>query len=164
MNGVVIRRAEADDWDVLWPIWHEIVAAADTFAYDPATDRERAACSWLAPEPDEAWLAERDSTVVGTYHLGPNHAGPGGHVASASYMVAAGVRGQGVGRRLVEHSLDRARAGGYLGMQFNAVAATNASAIGLYEQLGFETIGVVPRAFRHPTAGLVGLHVMYRDL
>jgi ribosomal protein S18 acetylase RimI-like enzyme len=102
--------------------------------------------------------------VVGTYHLGPNHAGPGGHVASASYMVAAGVRGQGVGRRLVEHSLDRARAGGYLGMQFNAVAATNASAIGLYEQLGFETIGVVPRAFRHPTAGLVGLHVMYRDL
>lgn len=164
MSELAIRRAGPPDWDDLWPIWHQVVAAADTFAYDPATAREQAGRSWLAPEPDEAWLAERDGAAVGTYHLGPNHGGPGAHVASASYMVAAGARGQGVGRRLVQHSLDRARSAGYLGMQFNAVAATNVGAIRLYEQLGFRTVGVVPGAFRHPTAGLVGLHVMYRDL
>ena len=105
-----------------------------------------------------------DDVALGTYHLAPNQAGPGAHVANASYMVPAAARGRGVGREMVEHSLVRAREAGYLGMQFNAVAETNTGAIGLYERLGFQTVGVVPRAFRHPSAGLVGLHVMYRDL
>jgi ribosomal protein S18 acetylase RimI-like enzyme len=77
-------------------------------------------------------------------------------------MVDAVARGRGVGRALVEHSLRRAREAGFLGVQFNAVAATNVYAIKLYEDLGFETIGIVPQGFRHPTEGLVGLHIMYR--
>ncbi len=161
---VRVRRAVDGDWDALWPIWREIVVAADTYAYDPAHTSEQARASWLAPAPHEAWLAEDDGVVVGTYHLGPNHSGPGSHVANASYMVASSARGRGVGRLMVEHSIARAREAGYLGMQFNAVAATNVHAIALYERLGFVTVPVVPRAFRHPTDGLVGLHVMYRDL
>ncbi len=163
MTGQV-RRAVDGDWDAVWPIWHEVVTAVDTYAYDPATTRERARASWFAPAPHEAWVADVGGAVVGTYHLGPNHSGPGSHVANASYMVASAARGQGIGRLLVEHSIGRAREAGYLGMQFNAVAATNVHAIALYERLGFVTVGVVPRAFRHPREGLVGLHVMYRDL
>jgi ribosomal protein S18 acetylase RimI-like enzyme len=49
-------------------------------------------------------------------------------------------------------------------MQFNAVVETNVGAIGLYERLGFVTIGIVPNAFRHPVAGRVGLRIMYREL
>lgn len=161
---VRLRRAGDGDWDALWPIWREVVAGGDTYAYDPALSSERARASWLAPAPHEAWLAEDGGAVVGTYHLGPNHSGPGSHVANASYMVAAPERGRGIGRLMVEHSIARAREAGYLGMQFNAVAATNVHAIALYERLGFVTVGVVPRAFRHPSEGLVGLHVMYRDL
>ena len=160
----MIRQATESDWAVIWPLWHEIVVAADTYAYDPATTSDEAREMWLAPLPDEAWLAVVDDVALGTYHLAPNHAGPGAHVANASYMVSSAARGRGIGRAMVEHSLIRAREAGYLGMQFNAVAATNTGAIGLYERLGFQTIGVVPRAFRHPSAGLVGLHVMYRDL
>jgi len=160
----MIRQATESDWAVIWPLWHEIVVAADTYAYDPATTSDEAREMWLAPLPDEAWLAVVDDVALGTYHLAPNHAGPGAHVANASYMVSAAARGRGIGRAMVEHSLIRAREAGYLGMQFNAVAATNTGAIGLYERLGFQTIGVVPRAFRHPSEGLVGLHVMYRDL
>ncbi|MDF2847157.1 MAG: sortase-like acyltransferase, partial [Oerskovia sp.] len=33
-----------------------------------------------------------------------------------------------------------------------------------WESFGFEILTTVPEAFRHPTAGLVGLHIMYRDL
>ena len=55
-------------------------------------------------------------------------------------------------------------AAGYLGLQFNAVVASNDGAIALWYSLGFETIGTVPRAFRHPVHGLVDLHIMYRDL
>lgn len=49
-------------------------------------------------------------------------------------------------------------------MQFNAVAASNLRAVGLYESLGFEIVGTVPEGFRHPEEGYVGLHVMYRRL
>jgi ribosomal protein S18 acetylase RimI-like enzyme len=47
-------------------------------------------------------------------------------------------------------------------MQFNAVAASNRSAVRLYERHGFGIVGTVPRAFAHPTEGHVGLHIMYR--
>ena len=157
-----IRPATDDDWPRIWPIWHQVVAAGDTFAYDPETTSDDARSMWLAPPPEETWLAADGDDVVGIYHLGPNHGGPGAHIANASYMVGAAVRGRGVGRMLVEHSVRRAREAGYLGIKFNAVAATNVYAIKLYHDLGFTTIGTVPQGFRHPTEGLVDLHMMYR--
>jgi GNAT superfamily N-acetyltransferase len=72
--------------------------------------------------------------------------------------------GRGIGRALGEHVLDWARSSGYRGIQFNAVVETNAGAVALWHSLGFEVIGTVPEAFRHPTEGYVGLHVMYRRL
>jgi ribosomal protein S18 acetylase RimI-like enzyme len=49
-------------------------------------------------------------------------------------------------------------------MQFNAVVETNVAAVALWRSLGFEVLATVPEAFRHPTGGLVGLHVMHRRL
>jgi GNAT superfamily N-acetyltransferase len=95
--------------------------------------------------------------------MGPNRPGPGSHVSTASFMVAAGSRGRGVGGALVRFALDWARDNGYAGMQFNAVVESNHSAVALYERLGFSLIGTVPRAFAHPTLGRVGLHVMYHE-
>jgi ribosomal protein S18 acetylase RimI-like enzyme len=46
-------------------------------------------------------------------------------------------------------------------VQFNAVVESNTRAVGLWESLGFAIVGTVPEAFRHPTNGYVGLHVMY---
>lgn len=63
-----------------------------------------------------------------------------------------------------EYLLDWARSRGFAGVQFNAVAASNAPAVRLYQRLGFAVIGTVPGAFRHPELGPVGLHVMYHDL
>jgi len=60
--------------------------------------------------------------------------------------------------------MEVAAADGYLAMQFNAVVETNASAIRLWESLGFTIIGTVPEAFRHPQHRLVGLHIMHRFL
>lgn len=159
-----IRRATSDDWDRIWPIWHEIVAAGDTYTYDPATTREDARRMWLGPADGEVWQLHQDGDVLGAYRISPNQQGPGAHVANGSYMVGAAARGRGVGRALVEHSLRRAADVGYLGMQFNAVAATNVHAIGLYHRLGFATVGIIPRGFRHPADGLVDLLIMYRAL
>jgi L-amino acid N-acyltransferase YncA len=159
------RPADAADWPAIWPIFHQVVTAADTYPYDPATDFEAGRRIWLAPLPDRAWLVtDADDAVLGSYRTGPNRAGPGAHVATASYMVAAEARGRGVGRAMVLHSIEQARAGGFRGIQFNAVAASNVSAIKLYTDLGFRVIGAVPGGFRHPQQGFVDLLSMYLDL
>jgi GNAT superfamily N-acetyltransferase len=77
-------------------------------------------------------------------------------------MVDPATRGRGVGRALGEHVIDWSEAHGFHGIQFNAVVETNEPAVRLWKSLGFEVIGTVPEAFRHPEHGLVGLHVMFR--
>jgi hypothetical protein len=49
-------------------------------------------------------------------------------------------------------------------MVFNAVVETNANAVALWRSLGFAVLATIPRAFDHPHAGKVGLHVMHRPL
>ena len=49
-------------------------------------------------------------------------------------------------------------------MQFNFVVSTNDRAIRLWESLGFEIVGHLPLAFRHPTSGYVDALVMFRHL
>lgn len=164
MAELRIDRAVDADWDELWPIWHGIVAAGDTYTYDPATTKDAARRQWLGAANAEVWVARLDEVAVGLYKIAPNQAGPGGHVVNGSYMVAPTTRGGGVGRTMVEHSIERAAELGYRGIQFNAVAATNVHAIGLYERLGFLTIGVIPGGFRHPEQGFVDLLIMYRPL
>ncbi len=164
MADWTIRHAMSADWSSIWPIWQDIVAAGDTYTYDPATSSDDARAMWQGPPPAETWLLADGGQTLGVYHLEPNHHGPGAHIANGSYMVARAARGRGVGRALAEHSLVRAADAGCLGMQFNAVAATNVYAIKLYEDLGFTTIGTVPQGFRHPEQGLVDLLIMYHAL
>jgi ribosomal protein S18 acetylase RimI-like enzyme len=79
-------------------------------------------------------------------------------------MVAPDAQGQGIGRVMGEHCLSEARRLGFRAMQFNFVVSTNASAINLWQQLGFKIVGTLPGAFRHPEAGYVDVYVMFRPL
>jgi L-amino acid N-acyltransferase YncA len=159
-----IREAGAGDWPAIWPIVHEVVAAADTFTYDPEMTEDEGRALWMVAPPGRTTVAVADGTVDGTANMYANRAGPGAHVASASFMVASAARGRGVGRALVEEAVSWARAAGFRAMQFNAVAETNRAAVALYGTLGFSIVGTVPEAFAHPEQGLVGLHVMHLRL
>ncbi|MCI4066653.1 GNAT family N-acetyltransferase [Micromonospora sp. R77] len=159
-----IREFTGADWVQVWPIVEEVIVARETFAYDPAWSAEVAHDVWVERPPGRTVVAEQDGIVVGTAKMGANRPGPGAHVATASFMVAAAARGRGVGRALCEDALDWARDRGFAAMQFNAVVDTNEAAVRLYRQLGFTVIGTVPEAFAHPTLGRVGLHVMHRRL
>jgi L-amino acid N-acyltransferase YncA len=162
---VLIRDATEHDWPRIWPFLRQIVTAGETYAYDPEMDEATARALWLGDPPVRAVVAvEEDGTVLGTANMYPNRPGPGSHVASASFMVDPRAARRGVGRALGEEALDWARASGFRAMQFNAVVETNTGAVALWRSLGFEIIGTVPEAFRHPTDGYVGLHVMYRRL
>jgi GNAT superfamily N-acetyltransferase len=161
---VQIRTYEERDWHQVWPIIEDIVRKADTFCYDPHQTEEQAHEMWVVSPPGHVVVAVEDHIVLGTANMYPNRPGPGAHIASGNFMVAPGARGQGVGRALGDYLLDWARANGFRGVQFNAVAASNTPAVGLYERLGFTIIGTVPGAFWHPRQGPVGLHIMYHDL
>jgi ribosomal protein S18 acetylase RimI-like enzyme len=164
-SPVRIRTFADADWSQVWPIVREVVTSADTYTYDPAMTEDEARGTWIEAPPAVTVVAEDGAgRVLGTAKTGPNRPGPGAHIATASFMVAADARGQGIGAALVEDVLDRARAAGYAGMQFNAVAASNTGAVLLYERYGFTIVGTVPGAFAHPRLGRVGLHVMYRAL
>ena len=159
-----VRAAVHGDWPALWPIWHAVVAAGETYVWSPETAYDQARTLWMLPLPAKVFVLEDGGDVVGTALLKPNQPGLGDHVANASFMVRAEARGRGRGRRLAEHVLEQARASGYRAMQFNAVVATNTAAIELWRSLGFATIGTVPDGFRHARLGLVDLLVMHRSL
>ena len=157
--------ASPDDWAAIWPILRLVADAGETFCWPRDIAEEQARAIWMAPTPNLTLVVRDDAgLVVGTATLHPNHDGAGAHVANASFAVDPRTRGRGVGRRLATDTLDRARAEGYRAMQFNAVVETNRGAVALWESLGFRVLTTVPEAFRHPTTGYVGLHVMHRTL
>lgn len=162
---MLIREATADDWAAIWPFFHRITAAGDTFTFPLDLDEETGRGWWMYEAPNRTVVAVADDgTVLGTAKMNRNQNGNGAHVASASYMVDPAHGGRGVGRALVEYTVDWAREQGFRAMQFNAVAASNIHAVRLYERLGFTVIGTVPEGFLHPEQGYVGLHVMHRAL
>jgi len=158
-----IRKATDADRDAIWKIFHEIVAAGDTYALDPDLSRRNALQYWGGKNA-HAYVAENGGQVIGTYILRPNQSGGGSHVANAAFMVAPDAQGQGVGRAMGEHCLSEARRLGFRAMQFNFVVSTNESAIRLWQKLGFKIVGTLPGAFRHPEKGEIDVYVMYRAL
>jgi GNAT superfamily N-acetyltransferase len=160
---VELREFADEDWPQVWPIIREVVRSRETFPYDPEMSAEEARSTWLESPPGRTVVAVGDGRVLGTAKMSANRSGPGSHIATASFMVAPDARGRGVGTALCRDALEWARRNGYAGMQFNAVAESNHSAVGLYERLGFRILGTVPRAFEHPSLGRVGLHLMYLE-
>jgi L-amino acid N-acyltransferase YncA len=158
-----VRPGTNADHDAIWNIFHEIVVAGDTYAFDPNLSREEALAYWFRDDT-HTYVAEKNGGVVGTYILRPNQSGPGSHVANAAFMVASDAQSSGVGRRMAEHCLSEARRMGFRAMQFNFVVSTNTAAIHLWKQLGFKIVGALPGAFRHPEKGYVDVYVMFRSL
>jgi ribosomal protein S18 acetylase RimI-like enzyme len=168
---ITIRPAEARDDDDIWSILEPILRDGETYALPQHWSRAEALGFWRGghhavfvaelPADTAAAAAPR---VVGSYYLQPNQKGGGAHVANCGYATLAQARGRGIARAMCLHSLDVARQQGYRAMQFNFVVATNESAVALWKSLGFEVVGRVPQAFRHPALGLVDALVMYRAL
>jgi ribosomal protein S18 acetylase RimI-like enzyme len=160
---LLIRAATAADQTAIWAILEPIIRAGETFALPRDMGEADAIAYWTGPGRD-TFVAEADGRVVGTYFLRSNQLGGGDHVANAAYATDPSQRGRGIARRMAEHSLDAARARGFLAMQFNFVVSSNDSAVHLWQSLGFEVVGRLPGAFRHPRLGVVDALVMSRRL
>ncbi|MBD8044037.1 GNAT family N-acetyltransferase [Arthrobacter sp. Sa2BUA2] len=161
---LTIREATGADWPQIWTLMEPIVRAGETYCWDRDLDDDGARRLWFEPAPARVYAAVEDGRILGTATLHPNRGGGGSHVANASFMTDPAASGRGIARALAAHVLAEAAAQGYLAMQFNAVVETNVRAVALWQSLGFRILTTVPRSFRHPSAGLTGLHIMHKDL
>lgn len=160
---MLIRPAEDRDRAAVWRMLEPVIRAGETYALPRDMSEADVLAFWLAPDR-ETFVAEDDGRLVGTYYLRANNRGGGAHVANCGYVTAAEATGRGVARAMCAHSLETARARGFAAMQFNFVIASNTRAIALWEGMGFQTVGRLPAAYRHPMLGPVDALVMFRTL
>jgi L-amino acid N-acyltransferase YncA len=160
---MLIRPAASRDASGIWAIIGPVIRAGETYALNRDLSETDALAYWMGTD-GETFVAEEDGVILGTYYLRPNQDGGGRHVCNCGYMTAAAASGQGVARQMCEHSLSRARSQGYRAMQFNFVVSVNQRAVRLWQSLGFEIVGTLPRAFLHPLQGYVDALVMFKTL
>jgi len=84
---VIIRKATAEDWARIYPFFSAIVAAGSTYAYPEGLSLEAARPVWMEQAPGRTVVAAEGDTILGSAKMGPNRAGRGSHVATASFMV-----------------------------------------------------------------------------
>jgi ribosomal protein S18 acetylase RimI-like enzyme len=160
---MLIRPALSADADGIWRVLEPTLLAGETYALPRDISRADALAQWSSPS-HEVFVAEERDVILGTYYLRANQAGGGAHVANAAYMVSPAATGRGIAQAMCEHSLGLARERGFSAMQFNFVVASNERAVRLWQHAGFEVVGRLPKAFRHPSLGLVDALVMHRFL
>ena len=96
--------------------------------------------------------------------LKPNQPGQGAHVCNCGYIVGEKARGKGIATKMCKCSQKEAIAQDFRAMQFNLVVSTNEDAIRLWQKLGFEIIGSLPKTFHHPQLGYVDAFVICKQL
>ena len=158
-----IRQIREDDWPDVWRMIEPTFREGTTYAIDPDIDEAEAHRYWVEL-PRATFISEMDGEIRGTYYIKPNQPGSGSHVCNCGYIVAAAARGQGIASAMCEHSQEVAREMGFRAMQYNLVVATNTGAVRLWKKHGFQIIGTLPGAFKHPQLGYVDAHVMYKNL
>ena len=159
-----IRQADIQtDYEKVWEIFKNVISTGDTYVFDPETPRERLHEHWFADFMD-TFVALDNDEILGTYIIKPNQLDLGNHIANCSYMVNPKHHGRGIGKLLCGHSINFAKAKGYLGIQFNIVVSTNEAAVKLWQKFGFEIIGTTPKGFRHKDLGFVDTYIMFKEL
>lgn len=160
---VTFRQADSSDWPKIWPFWKQIVSAGETHPYPMDSTEEDAVALWLKPARSTIYVAEHRDAIVAAMMIKPLRYGNGDHIANFDLMVRPEFRGRGVGRKLALHVIEACRTS-YEAMEAYAVVEVNDHAVKLWHGLGFQTIAIAPRAFRHPVNGMVGVHHMYKSL
>lgn len=160
---MILRKANNEDINKVWPIIKEVIATGSTYVFAPESPKEKMIDYWFDPMK-HCYVAEIEGVIVGTFVLKDNQPDLGNHIANGSYIVASVAAGKGVGKAMGKFSIDLARQLGYRAIQFNIVIKSNTVAVKLWQSLGFQIIGEVPEAIRHPNGTFGNAYIMYLSL
>jgi ribosomal protein S18 acetylase RimI-like enzyme len=159
----MIREITRADFESFWPTFSAVIHAQETYAFDPDMTQEHAFDLWCKSSL-QAYVFVMNDVVLGSYYIKPNAMGPSSHICNCGYMVSTEARGKGIARLMCEHSQATALRLGFDAMQFNSVVSTNEVAVKLWEKLGFQIIGTIPKAYKHARLGLVDSYIMHKWL
>lgn len=157
-----VRAYQEHDLDAMVDIWNAVVMEGNVFPQTQCLSVEDAHEFFAAQS--YTGVAEDGGTILGLYILHPNNIGRCSHIANASYAVKPGQRGKRIGEKLVRDSMSVGRQLGFRVLQFNAVVASNAGAIRLYNKIGFTQLGVVPGGFRLDNGDYADIILFYISL
>jgi L-amino acid N-acyltransferase YncA len=142
-NTLTIRPAALADADAICRIYNQGIedrlATLETILRTP--DERRAWLEGRSPR-HPVLVAERGGAIVGWASLNAfNPRACYDHVGDFSLYVERAARGSGIGRRLLEALIARARALGYHKLVL-AAFPYNTAGCALYERCGFRTVGI----------------------
>ena len=144
---MTVRQYTKGDIPAMIEIWNSIVEEGNAFPQEEVLSMESGK-DFFASQSYTGVAVDDMGKVLGLYILHPNNIGRCGHIANASYAVAVSSRGKHIGKSLVQHCMSTAKQLGFSVLQFNAVVESNLSARKLYENLGFQQLGTIPKGFR----------------
>ena len=160
---IIIKEASENQFDEIWPIFHEVVQGEDTYPYPPNITKEEAKKLWFAKDA-HVYIAYLDDKPVATRYIVPNKVGLGSHVANTGVMIDKTCRGKGLGKQMMEFAINKARELGFKAIQVNLVVCTNTASIKICQKYGFEIIGTLPKAFYYKQKEYVDAYIMYKIL
>lgn len=145
--NILISKYSVEDVSDAIKIWNSVVEDGVAF---PQTEllNEKTGNDFFSSQTFTGIACDADSgKTVGLYILHPNNVGRCGHICNASFAVSTDMQGHHIGEALVRHCMQKGKECGFKILQFNAVVASNAAALHLYEKLGFIKLGVIPDGF-----------------
>ena len=151
---VEVRVAESDDAQAIQDLWRDMLAEDIWFIetleeHVTEVNRFRTELMKLLAQPHcNVWCAELRGYVVGVVRLLGGQMARTRHVASLDIFLAEDVRGQALGRRLMEVLIAYAQRDRILHRLELSVFVDNEAAVRLYESLGFEHEGTRKHAIR----------------
>lgn len=147
-RGFTLRPFVLEDEKSFYQIFRQVVDSGCQFPYESSSFQEFHS-QFFGPQSEVYVCLSSQGEVVGGFYLKANYSGRSNHIANAAYMIKDTHRGQGIGTLLVNASLEIAKDRGFLAMQFNMVLSQNVVALKLYQKLGFQIIGALPKAIRN---------------
>ena len=161
---IILREFNKNDINAMNEIWNNIVSDGIAFPQTEMLDDKSGYEFFKSQTFTSVAVNTQNNEIVGLYILHPNNVGRCSHICNASYAVDSNFRGHGAGKKLVLDCLEQAKAHGFGIMQFNAVVASNETAIKLYESLGFKRIGTVPKGFQLDGGEFSDIILFYYEL
>jgi L-amino acid N-acyltransferase YncA len=150
LQGVIIRDAIEADLPAIVEIYNAAICSRiSTAVFDPVSVEERLPWfRWHSPNSFPLWVAESDGQIAGwlsfhSYIKRPAYRG----TAEISVYVSEKFRRTGVGTSLLEKAITSAPELGATAL-VGCIFGHNAPSLRLFERMGFERWGFLPRIAR----------------
>lgn len=139
--SIIFRKIKKNDnreiAELIRTVFREFgIARPGTVYFDPTTDD---LYSLFQKEGSVYWIAEEDGKIIGGCGIYPTENLPDGCGELVKFYLDASYRGKGIGKQLMDKSMESARKMGYMQLYLESLPELG-RAISLYERAGFRFI------------------------